>query len=125
MKVPHDAVVLVADGRKALMLRNEGDAAAVSLQVEHHEERANPADRDQASDLAGRSASVRTAGANWAAGGNVENTDFHQQGEDRFAAETAAMLNERALRQDFESLIIIAAPRTLGELRKHYHSEVS
>jgi protein required for attachment to host cells len=35
------------------------------------------------------------------------------------------LLKQRALRNEFESLIIIAPPRTLGELRKHYHKEVS
>jgi protein required for attachment to host cells len=44
--------------------------------------------------------------------------------EDRFAAETAELLKKRALRNDFESLIIVAPPKTLGELRKHYHKEV-
>jgi hypothetical protein len=44
--------------------------------------------------------------------------------KDRFAAETAEMLKQRALRNEFESLIIVAPPRTLGELRKHYHKEV-
>jgi protein required for attachment to host cells len=34
------------------------------------------------------------------------------------------MLKDRALRGDFESLIVVAPPRTLGELRKHYHKEV-
>ena len=51
--------------------------------------------------------------------------DFHQQEEDRFAADTADLLKRRALKNDFESLIIIAPPKTLGELRKHYHKEVS
>jgi protein required for attachment to host cells len=34
------------------------------------------------------------------------------------------MLKTRALRNEFESLIIVAPPKTLGELRKHYHKEV-
>ena len=34
------------------------------------------------------------------------------------------MLKKRALRNEFENLIIVAPPRTLGELRKHYHKEV-
>ena len=50
---------------------------------------------------------------------------MHQLEEDRFAAQTAEMLRERALNNDFETLIIVAPPRTLGELRKHYHQEVS
>ena len=52
-------------------------------------------------------------------------TDYHQLEEDKFAAETAEMLKRRALNHEYESLIIIAPPKTLGELRKHYHKEVS
>ena len=36
----------------------------------------------------------------------------------------AEMLKQRALRNAFDSLIVVAPPRTLGELRKHYHKEV-
>ena len=60
-----------------------------------------------------------------AARSSVEPTDFHQIEEDRFAAEAADLLKRRALANDFESLIVVAPPRTLGELRKHYHKEVS
>jgi len=56
---------------------------------------------------------------------SVEPTDFHQIEEDRFAADAAAMLKKRALANDYETLIVVAPPRTLGELRKHYHKEVS
>ncbi len=124
MQVPHDAFVVVADGRKMLFLRNAGDAVHPNLQVERKLVQQNPADHEQAADLADRASSMRTAGANWTSGGNVENTDFHQLEEDRFAAETADLLKKRALNNDFESLIVIAPPRTLGELRKHYHKEV-
>jgi protein required for attachment to host cells len=143
MLVPNNAVVLVADGRKMLFLRNEGDAAAPNLKVEHAEERPNPANRDQKTDAAGGASSTQTGpgapavaqngsmharggGAQFApARGTFEETDFHQQEEDRFAADTAALLKKRALTNDYETLIIIAPPRTLGELRKHYHKEVS
>jgi protein required for attachment to host cells len=67
----------------------------------------------------------RTFDASGGAGRSAyEETDFHQLEEDRFAAETAELLKKRALRNDFDSLIIVAPPRTLGELRKHYHKEV-
>lgn len=125
MQVPHNAFVVVADGRKMLFLRNEGDAVHPNLQVEKKlVDKHNPNHHEQASDLAGGAMGTRTAGAQWG-GGNMEEVDFHQLEEDRFAAETAQLLKERALRNDFESLIIIAPPRTLGELRKHYHKEVS
>lgn len=126
MQVPHNAFVVVADGRKMLFLRNEGDAQYPNLQVERKREQENPADHEQAADFASRAQSSRSYGGAFASGGaNVENTDFHQLEEDRFAAETAELLKKRALNNDFESLIIVAPPRTLGELRKHYHKEVS
>ncbi len=124
MQVPHNAFVVVADGRKMLFLRNEGDEVHPNLQVERKRVQDNPKDGDQATDLAGSASSTRTAGANWASGGSFENTDFHQLEEDRFAAQTADLLKARALSNDFETLIIVAPPRTLGELRKHYHKEV-
>ncbi len=52
----------------------------------------------------------------------MDEVDFHQQEEDRFAVDAADLLKRRALANEFESLIIVAPPRTLGELRKHYHS---
>ena len=54
----------------------------------------------------------------------MEETDFHQLEEDRFAADTAQGLRNLALRNEFEHLVVVAPPRTLGELRKHYHKEV-
>lgn len=120
MQVSHNSVVLVADGRKLLFLRNQGDDVYPNLQVEHAEERANPPTREQATDAAGGASSTQGA-----ARSSVEPTDFHQIEEDRFAADAADLLKRRALRNDYESLIVIAPPRTLGELRKHYHKEVS
>ena len=120
MNLPNNTLVLVADGRKMLFLRNHGDAAQINLRVEAHREQENPPNRDQASDAPGRSfASVGSSGS------TMEETDFHQIAEDRFAAEAADLLRERALSGDFETLVVVAPPRTLGELRKHYHKEVA
>lgn len=120
MQVPHNAMVVVADGRKMLFLRNEGDAVHLNLQVERKRVQDNPDNGDQRTDAPGRTHSSVGTGRS-----SYEETDFHQLEEDRFAAETAELLKKRALNNDFESLIIIAPPRTLGELRKHYHKEVS
>ena len=125
MQVPHNAFVLVADGRKMMFLRNEGDAEYPNLQVAKTlVGRHNPATHDQVTDMADPASSTRTPGANWGSGGG-EPTDMHQIEEDRFAAETAGLLRDWAARGEFESLIVVAPPRTLGELRKHYHAEVS
>lgn len=124
MRIPHDACVLVADGRKMLFFRNEGDANAPNLIVEDQQQQANPADRHQKTDAAGQAGSLR--GGNFAqGGGSMGETDYHQQAEDRFAADAAELLRKRALANEFEALIVVAPPKTLGEMRKHYHKTVS
>lgn len=120
MHLPHQACVLVADGRKLLFLRNEGDADYPNLVVERVREQDNPPDREQSSDAPGRSFSSVGPGRS-----AYQETDFHMLEEQRFAADAAALLNRRALAGDYDSLIVVAPPRTLGELRRHYHKEVS
>lgn len=120
MQVPHKSFVVVADGKKMLFFRNEGDSQYPRLEIERKREQSNPADHDQKTDLAGRA----PAGSGGSGHSSYQEVDFHQLEEDRFAAETAELLRKRALNNDFESLIIVAPPRTLGELRKHYHKEV-
>jgi protein required for attachment to host cells len=120
MHLPHNSVVLVADGRKMLFLRNEGDNDYPNLVVENAQEQDNPATRDQATDSAGRASSPQGGVQS-----SVEPTDFHQIEEDRFAADAADFLKTGALKNAYDSLIVVAPPKTLGELRKHYHKEVS
>ena len=120
MHLPYNSVVLVADGRKMLFLRNEGDAEFPNLVVEKAQEQDNPATRDQATDSAGRASSPQGGVQS-----SVEPTDFHQIEEDRFAADAADFLKTGALKNKYDSLIVIAPPKTLGELRKRYHKEVT
>ncbi len=117
MRIPNDAVVLVADGRKSLYFRNEGDAAFLKLVVEDKSFRPNPAHHEQASDAAGRAMNTR--------GSSMTEVDFHVQEETRFAADIAEDLKARALAGEFETLIVVAPPEALGELRKRYHKEVA
>jgi len=119
MRIANKSLVVVADGRKMLFFRNEGDALYPNLELDRVREQDNPADRDQKSDAPG--VAYSSVGNSRHAFSEV---DFHQLEEDRFASETAEMLRKRALANDFESLIIVAPPRTLGEMRKHYHKEV-
>lgn len=133
MQVPNNAVVLVADGRKMLWLRNDGDGEFPNLVVERAEEHPNPRDIDQKTDQAGQASSTQgggntpgnQGGGGFApSGGTMGEADYHQLEEDRFAAECADMLRKRALARKFDKLIVVAPARTLGELRKHYHKEV-
>lgn len=119
MDIPQNALVLVADGGKMLLFRNAGDVAFPNLEVVAHEQQADPATSDIGTDAPG---SNQIAGATMKS--DYEATDFHQQAEDRFAADAAEMLKRRVLRHEFDKLIVVAPPKTLGEIRKHYHKEV-
>ena len=121
MKLPHRTLVLVADGRKLLLLRNHGDEAHVDLRTEAHDEQESRKDGDIKTDQAGQSAGPAGTGM---PGGTMGETDFAQQAEDRWAADAGALLRQRVLANDFDNLVVIAAPKTLGVLRKHYHKEV-
>lgn len=119
MTIPNNALVLVADGRKMLFLRNQGNGQQVDLVTEAHHERDDRKNHEIKSDAAG--AGAQSGGYGRPA---MDETDFHQQDEDRYAADAADQLRIRALAGDFEALVIVAPPRTLGELRKNFHKEV-
>lgn len=116
--VPHDCLVLIADGEKALFLRNEGDAKAPNLSVVRTKEQDNPPNREQAANRPGRMFDGTGHKS------KVDDTDWHQLAKDRFASDLADLLYKRAHRGEFEDLIIAADPSTLGELRKELHQEV-
>lgn len=117
MAIPHGALVLVADGRKMLFLRNNGDSELLDLRIESHDKRQD-VPRELATDAPGttfQSFSPKRS--------SYQETDFHQLEEDRWAKEAAEELNRRALQNDFEALAIIAPPKTLGVIRKELHKE--
>ncbi|AGH51220.1 MULTISPECIES: host attachment family protein [Sphingomonadales] len=120
MILPYNSVVLVADGRKMLLLRNMGDAQYPQLEVMNAAQQPVRYDRDMKRDAPGRA--FASVGGSRSA---MEETDFQQQEEDRFAADAAAMLERMAMEGEYDRLIVVAPPRTLGELRKHYHREVT
>jgi len=132
MPLPHNALVLVADGRKVLFFRNRGDENQIDLRTEAHDKREDRYDREIKTDAAGGAAHAAGAAGRriGATGGGhtgrpaMEETDFHQQEEDRWIKEAADELRQRALRNDFEALAIIAPPKALGVLRKELHKEV-
>ena len=120
MPLPHQALVLVTDGRKSLFLRNNGDEKQIDLRTEAHDEREDFKDCELKTDAPG--AIGQSAGYS----GRVayEETDFHQLEEDNWVKDVADQLRTRALNNDFEALAIIAPPKALGVLRKELHKEV-
>ena len=119
MPLPHHALVLVADGRKMLFFRNHGDEGQIDLRTESHDQREELKDRDIKSDAPG------TVQQSFGYGRSTyEEPDFKQQEEDRWVKDAAEELKERALRNDFDALAIVAPPKALGVLRKSLHKEV-
>ena len=120
MHVPQNAFVLVADGRKWILFRNDGVGNEISLHTDSHEERQDRKDSEIKSDAPGTQ-HQRFGSAHPA----IEETDFHQQEEDQFANDIAAMMKTRSQASDFGHLIVIATPHTLGTLRAKWHENVA
>lgn len=120
MLIHHDALVLVADGKKYLLLRNLGPFSKPELMFEGGGEHENPSTREQGVDQPGRT--FASAGGGRSA---VEQTDFHQLEKDRFAADIAGMVARLHRAGDFSELVVVAPPRTLAELRRHFEKDVA
>ena len=119
MPLPHNAMVLVADGRKMLFFRNHGDENQIDLRTEAHDARDQRKDRDIKTDAPGTMKQSFGFGRS-----TYEEPDFQQQEEDRWIKDAAEELKARALRHDFDALAIVAPPKALGVLKKCLHKEV-
>lgn len=118
-RIPHNALVFVGDGRKALFLRNAGNPGALNFQTERVFEHESPSTAEQGTDAPGRTfSSVGSARA------SVEQTDWHDLEEKRFAHEIAEKLERMVQDGRADKLVIAAPPRTLGELRQAMSEQV-
>ena len=108
MNIPQGTVVAVADGEILNLFRNTGTDAAPSLVA-----------------MPDAAVSSENAGSGSRHQSSSGNPDASQLTEDSFAAGIADILNRRVLDGKIDGLIVVAAPRTLGELRKHYHKSLS
>ena len=112
--------LMVADGEKALFLKNEGDTTYPNFEVVREIGQSNPPTREQGTDRPGRLSDGPSAHRS-----AVADTDWHKVGKVRFADEIADRLYTMAHRGDFKEILLIAPPLVLGELRKKLHQEVS
>ena len=119
MPLPHNGLVLVADGRKTLFFRNHGDENHIDLRTESHDARQDRKERYFRTDAPGTMKQSFGFGHS-----TYEETNFQQQEEDRWIKDAAEELKARALRNDFDALAIVAPPRSLGILKKCLHKEV-
>ena len=108
MKLPHQAHVALVDGQNFTLYRNEGQIFDPKLVSESRPElevtnfSAGVRHQDQIGRMLGRT----------------------QLDELAHGAAVAAWLNSQALDGRIEQLLIIADPKTLGEMRRHYHDEL-
>lgn len=113
MRLPHDIIVLVADGSRMLLLRNHGDDLHPDLRVISHRRIDNPPNRELLADAPGLGFSSAYRGRD-----TFSKSDPHQANEDRFAAEAVEALARVA--KLASRVVVVAPPRALGEMRTHY-----
>lgn len=108
MQLPKGATVAIADGEKFNLFRNVGDEARLKLTPLAHD----AVDGDHQGSTPGRH-------------GSSANPDGGQDKEDGFSAGVVDLLNKQVLAGQISSLLIIAAPRTLGAIRPQYHASLT
>ena len=119
LRIPHDAWVVVCDARKAIFLRNEGDATRPNLKVAQvREAAANPPSGEQGADRPGR---IQNAVAPTSA---TEGTDWHELAENQFARDTVAALKLGYRADAPRGVVLVAPPRMLAMLRRHLDEEL-
>lgn len=105
MILPTDTIVAVADGEILHLFRNTGTETEMKLVA--------AADQD-----------VETVVGAGGSNSSSSNPDESRVEEAGFATGIVDMLNKRVLAGKFSKIVIIAAPKTLGEMRKHYHKKL-
>ena len=103
-RIPAGTLVVVADGEGARVFRNVGDEQTVTLQQQELLELMNMNDDGPAGSMP------------------TESTG-QQLDEATFAKQLALRLNAAALKGEFEHLVLIADPQTLGQMRPLLHKE--
>lgn len=108
MKLPNNAHVALVDGENFVVMRNVGQAFEPKLELV---EKPNL-------DATNFSAGVRHQDD---AGQHTGATDLNELAH---AAAATEWLNQKAIAGTFDDVMVIADPKTLGEMRRHYHSEL-
>ncbi len=108
MKLPHKAHVAIVDGKNFTVMRNSGKLFEPKL------EGAQKPDLEATNFSAG----VRHQDD---LGQRTGATDLNELAH---GAAAAKWLNTKAISGELTDVLVIADPKTLGEMRRHYHSEL-
>jgi protein required for attachment to host cells len=119
MLVRKDSKIIAVDGSRMAMFQNVGEAFAPVLEL--IEEQKNPSLRtsELGTDKPGRSFQSKSPHR-----GTHELTDLQQQEEDRFVTDVAERI-EKIVADTKAGVVLVAAPRALGVIRKHLKPETS
>ena len=120
LSIPHDALVFVGDGRRALFLRNSGNRRYPNLTTERVFTDENPPTHEQGTDRPGRG--FKRAATNRRS--SMEMTDWHELEKERFAGRVASAMEQLVRAEKVKAIVIVAPPRTLAELRHAFHADV-
>ena len=106
--------LVACDGRKLLVLSNEGTRELPSFTVRSEFHRPDGPSRDLGTDRPGRMDAYR-GGPRSA----LDQPDPHDAGEAEFMRGVAELLDEAVTSGRLQSLVVAAPPRALGQLRHH------
>ena len=110
LKIRQGDWVVVCDGKKALVLENAGDEKFLNLRAREVHEHPDAKTHELGTDAPGRAFS--SVGTERSA---MEQTDWHEQEEDRFLRKLGDRLDAAV-----NAGLVIAPPRALGVLRQTY-----
>lgn len=112
-RLKHNARVLVTDGGRAIVYRNIGEVGAPRLEQFKVYGNDTPPSRELGTD---KPSSVQESTGSRRS--SAEQTDYHQQAEDRFVVRIAADMEADLAAGEFEELVVVAPPVALGVYRK-------
>jgi protein required for attachment to host cells len=106
--------IVLADGARARILQNTGPGTGLTEVDELQSRAAHMPTRELGTERPGRGQESATSGRH----AITPREDWHEGEKVSFAHEVAAYLKENGNAGKFDALVLAAAPRTLGELRK-------
>lgn len=119
MLISNGSLIVAVDGSRMSIFRNIGEAFKPALELVEAHQAPSLRSSELGTDRPGRSSQSTSPRK-----GAYEQTDLHQQAEDRFAREAAERIDQIA-RDSKVGLVLVAAPRALGIIRQNLRPETS
>ena len=108
MKVPHNSHVAIVDGERFILMQNTGSPFEPELKTLEEPD---------------------LTASNYSAGVRHQDDIGQRLGRTQLdelahGAAVAEWLSAKAVANEIENILIVADPKSLGEMRNHYHSEL-